>query len=385
MFTLIENGEVYAPQPLGERSVLIALNQVVHVGNVDRRPIESTGLALNVIDADGCYVVPGLMDPHEHLLGGSGETGFASQTPEIAAGEIVSAGITSVVGCLGADTTTKTLPGLLAKVKALKEEGLNAYMWTGGYEVPTPSITDKAPNDLMFIDEVIGVGEIAIADERSSDPEPADLAKLMHETHVSGTLSKKSGLTHVHVGKKDERLALLREMITHNSVSAEWLYVTHITRSKELMKEAIELTNDGAWVDMDTVDENLADCLAYYIEEGGRTDRLTFSTDSSIKSPRHLIDQLRACFEEKVAPLETLLGLVTANTAKALKQPQKGGIEVGKVADVLIVEKQGFSLRDVICQGKVLLKNGHLAFQEKFLEESDRTIELHGRLTTASH
>jgi beta-aspartyl-dipeptidase (metallo-type) len=347
---------------------------------VDRRAVERTGLELKVLDARGCYVVPGFMDPHEHLLGGSGEEGFASQTPEIAAGEIISAGITSVVGCLGADTTTKTLPGLLAKVKALKEEGLNAYMWTGGYEIPTPAITDKAPNDLMFIDEVIGVGEIAVADERSSDPNAEELAKLMHETYVAGTLSKKSGRTHVHIGNKEERLKLLRDVVKTNGVRAEWLYVTHITRSEELMKEAIDLAKDGAWVDMDTVDENLPGCLRYYLDNLGWPEKLTFSTDASITSPTNLIGQIRACLDERVLPLETLLTFVTSNTAEALKQPQKGGIEVGKIADILIVEKQGFKLRDVICQGRILYKDGRLAFREQFLEESNRKITFEGRL-----
>ncbi|MFL6373492.1 MAG: amidohydrolase family protein [Pyrinomonadaceae bacterium] len=383
MFTLIENGEVYGPDRLGRQSVLIALDRIVHVGDIDRRQVEATGLEVKILDAGGCYVVPGFMDPHEHLLGGSGEEGFASQTPEITAGEIISAGITSVVGCLGADTTTKTLPGLLAKVKALKEEGLNAFMWTGGYEVPTPAITDKAPNDLMFIDEVIGIGEIAVADERSSDPNPSELAKLMHETYVAGTLSKKSGLTHIHIGKKEERLALLRDVVKKNGVRPDWLYVTHITRSEELMKEAIELAKDGAWVDMDTVDRNLPGCLANYLENTGWPDKLTISTDASKTSPHNMLDQIRACYDERVAPLETLLRFVTANTAEALKLPQKGGIAVGKVADILIVEQQGFVLRDVICQGRILYKDGRLTFREQFLEGSNRKVTLTGNSARA--
>ena len=62
---------------------------------------------------------------------------FATQTPEIHLTEIVRAGITTVVGTLGVDNTMKTMAGLLAKVKALKEEGLSAYLWSGGYSVPS--------------------------------------------------------------------------------------------------------------------------------------------------------------------------------------------------------------------------------------------------------
>ena len=115
-------------------------------------------------------IAPGLVDPHEHLLGGSGEEGFSSQTPEIFLREIATAGVTTVVGCLGVDTTTKTMPGLLARAKALSEEGLTAFIWSGGCNVPPTTITGSLRDDLIFIDEVIGAGEVAISDNRATEP-----------------------------------------------------------------------------------------------------------------------------------------------------------------------------------------------------------------------
>src|SRR3982751_3539771 len=165
MITLIENAEVYVPEPSGRQSVLVIDETIQKVGDIEAHALERLGLPFEVVDASGCLLTPGFVDGHQHLLGGSGEEGFSSQTPEIAASEIVSAGITTVVGCLGADTKMKTLAGLLAKVKGLKEEGLNAHMWSGGYNVPPTCITDSIGSDLMFIDEVIGAGEIAIADD----------------------------------------------------------------------------------------------------------------------------------------------------------------------------------------------------------------------------
>ena len=141
MFTLIEQGEVYAPEPLGKTSVLLSGGTILKIGEINASTVEQLGLPLDVIDASGCVVTPGLIDPHQHLLGGSGEEGFSTQTPEISASEIVSAGITTVVGCLGVDTTMKTMAGLLARAKALKEEGLSAFIWSGGYNVPPTTIT----------------------------------------------------------------------------------------------------------------------------------------------------------------------------------------------------------------------------------------------------
>ncbi|HKG23642.1 MAG TPA: beta-aspartyl-peptidase, partial [Blastocatellia bacterium] len=107
MITLVESGEVYAPEPLGRRDVLIVNDRIVMIGEVDRRGLKALGHEHKVIDAIGCVVTPGFIDPHEHLLGGSGEDGFSTQTPEINLGEIVTAGITTVVGALGVDTTMK--------------------------------------------------------------------------------------------------------------------------------------------------------------------------------------------------------------------------------------------------------------------------------------
>ena len=377
-FTLIQNGEVFAPEPLGRPDVLMCLNNILKVGDVDQKHLAAAGFEVEVIDAEGCLVTPGFIDPHEHLLGGSGEEGFSTQTPEIAASEIVSAGITTVVGCLGVDTTMKTMAGLLAKCKGLKEEGLNSFVWTGGYRTPPQTVTDSISGDIMFVDEVIGVGEMAIADERSSEPTPQELARIASEAANAGKLSNKAGRIHFHVGSKENRLELLFNLVKDFNVLAEWFYPTHINRSEELIKEAIELAKQGAFVDIDVVDEDLKKQLDVYFRNGGPADKLTISSDASKTSPRNLYDQIGKCFLEKQYPLERLLPVVTSNTAAALKLPMKGAVKQGNFADVLVIDAVSFELQHVFSKGKWLIKNGRLNFKEAFLEDSNRTIRLVG-------
>ncbi len=378
MFTLIENGEIYSPTYRGKQSLLICGDKIIKIGDIDRRALQSAGLEAEVIDASGCVVTPGLIDPHEHLLGGSGESGFASQTPEISASEIAGAGITTVVSCLGADTTTKTLPGLLAKVKGLREEGISACMWTGGYGVPPNSITETIGSDIMFIDEVMGVGEIAISDRRSSEPTAHEIARIANESYVAAKLSSKSGLLHIHVGKEDTRLKTIREVLSDHNVSPKSFYVTHISRSEKLMLEAIDLAKDGCFVDIDTVDENLAECLQFYLDNSGWEEQLTVSSDASITSPLNLMTQVRECVLKHGFPLATMLQFVTSNTASALKLKDKGRLSEGMAADVLVMSKETLELREVISGGRRLVQDGRQSFTEKFLDESNRKVVLQG-------
>jgi len=381
MLTLIENGSVYDPEPCGQLSVLLIGDRIARTGRVERSKIEAAGLDLEVIDASNCYVVPGFIDPHEHLLGGSGEQGFSTQTPEIYPSEIIGGGITTVVGCLGVDTTTKTMPGLLAKAKALREEGLTAFIWSGGYNVPPTTLTGSLRSDLIFIDEVIGAGEIAISDHRSTQPMVPELARIVSDAHVGGILGKKAGVTHFHVGDGKERLQPLRELTESYEIDSGWLYPTHVERNRELMREAAALTKLGAFVDVDVVEEDLPDQLRFFIADAGDPSRLTVSTDASFSAPSLLHAQISSCVIDHQFPLEFVLPFVTSNTALALGLERKGRIAPGWDADIVILQRETLEIRHVIAGGRQMLKNGELIFKEQFLTSSNRRISLHGSKT----
>jgi beta-aspartyl-dipeptidase (metallo-type) len=379
LLTLIKNGEIYAPEPKGRADLLLVGGRIARIGEVDERALEASGLETITIDATACLVTPGFIDPHEHLAGGSGEQGFATQTPEIFLGELVSAGITTVVGCLGVDTTTKTMPALLARAKALEEEGLTAFIYTGGYSVPPATLTGSIRNDLLFIDEVIGAGEIAISDLRAAEPDVRELARIVSDAYVGGMLSKKAGLTHFHVGEGERRLEPLRRLLDEYEVEPAWLYPTHVERSEALMEEALDLTRRGVCIDIDTVAEDLAKWLRFYFDRGGDASRLTVSSDASISSPRTLYEQIRDCVVNHRFALEQVLPLVTSNTARVLKLDGKGSLAAGKDADVLVLRKSSLELKEVIAGGRRLVSDGAVTVAGRFLEDSNRRISLAGR------
>lgn len=379
MFILIENGDLYGPEPQGRKSVLIVDERIVKIGEVDRRALDALGVEHQVIDASGCIVAPGLLDPHIHLLGGSGEGSLALQTPMLFIHEIVAGGITSVIGTLGVDTTMRTLPGLLARVKALGEEGLESWMWTGGYNVPPTTIMGSIRDDLMFVDEIVGAGEVAISDERSLNPSPQQLSALVRDTHIGGLLSGKSGVTHFHVGEEDSRLQPLRDIIEHHRVKAEWLYPTHVQRTEKLLDEAIELAHAGAHVDFDTVEQDLARWFRYYVDHGGPLDRISISSDADSGHTLIYFEQFRSLVLRGGYPLERVLPLVTLNPARAVKlDKRKGTLEAGKDADVVVLKRDTLDVVEVVARGNRLVVDGRVTAREKFLQESYRTIRLEG-------
>jgi beta-aspartyl-dipeptidase (metallo-type) len=380
LLTLIENGEIYTPEPRGRQPVLLLDDKICKIGEVDARAAAfALGIELEVIDASGCIVIPGFIDPHEHLIGGSGEEGFASRTPEIQLSEIVRWGITTVIGCLGVDATTRPPINLLARVKGLREEGLTASMYTGHYDLPPATITGSVRNDLMVIEEVIGVGEIAISDHRSPQPTTGELLRVVIDAHVGGMLSRKAGITHFHTGDSPRRLKPLFDLLEeYPEVEPGFLYPSHVNRSPEQQDEAIELARRGAFVDIDSAEEDAAKWVRRYFDQGGDPGRLTLSSDADSSSPRRLYEMFRDAVREHRIPLEQALPLVTANTATVLKLAGKGRLEPGKDADVLVLRRGSLDIIEVIARGRRMVREGDFAVKEKVEETSNRELHLVG-------
>ena len=360
VLTLIENADLYTPDPAGRGSILAAGGSIVRVGSVDRTAVEALGLPLEVINADGSIVTPGFIDPHQHSIGGAGEEGFATRTTEITLDELVQAGVTTAVGLLGTDTTSRHLTSLLAKIRQLEAGGITAYMYTGGFPVPTPTITGSVTDDIVLIDKVIGAGEIAISDVRSSQPTVSELARLVAEAANGGRISGQAGVTHFHTGPGRGLLGPLHQLLDDHDIEPSCLYATHINRSPELMDDAIALARRGAFVDIDTVDQDLPQQLTYYVDHGGDLRQLTASSDAQTAGATvaMLYESFVACARDGHVPLADILQLFTRNPATALKLERKGRIAEGADADLLIIAPDTLVLCHVIARGRILLREG---------------------------
>ncbi|HHQ4893415.1 TPA: beta-aspartyl-peptidase [Aeromonas veronii] len=372
MLTLIEGAEIFSPTHLGQQDLLVADGRIAWMGKGLTVP---ANWPLYRVDGRGRYLVPGLVDPLAHITGGGGEGGFAFRTPELAASEALKAGVTTLVAALGTDSLTRTPAQVLGKVREFRAAGVSAFMYTGSYHLPVKTLTGTVESDIILIPEVLGVGEVAISDHRSSAPTHHELARLASEARVAGLLAGKSGVSFFHIGDGKGALAPLRALRDETDIPLHQLYPTHCNRNPWLFAEAIEWGKAGGWVDLTTSSfpdlledgERLAaDAFLELLAANVPADRITFSSDANASLPRfdgegRLIEmrcgQIASLWQQCVratrlgVSLETALTVVTSNPAQALGLGSKGRIGVGQDADLLLVHDRTFAIERVMSGG----------------------------------
>ncbi|MGA2081620.1 MAG: beta-aspartyl-peptidase [Holophaga sp.] len=376
MIKIIRHGTVHAPEPLGERDILVVDGRIGAVGEgfQARLPDE---VPVEILEARGKYVFPGLVDGHVHLAGGGGEGGFRTRTPEIVFSSLVRAGITTVIGCLGTDGVARSLEALYAKAKGLNEEGLTAYILTGSYRVPIATLTGDPMRDLMLIDLVVGAGEIALGDHRSAQPTLEDVRRLAAAVRVGGLLSGKAGVVNVHLGDGEGALAMLEAIVANTELPYSQFLPTHVNRNEKLFGQAMEYALRGGRIDLTAGPPEEAGplracrALKRCLEHGVPADRITFTTDGQGSMPvfndrkefvRLSVGQVSALFQEvrdavrkEGVDLETALRVVTRNPAEIYGLAGKGRIRPQADADLILVDPETFTVDTVIARGRTLM------------------------------
>ena len=172
---LVKNAHVYAPEDLGRNDILLVNDKIAALAPDITLPACLEPALL--LDAEGRAAVPGFIDAHVHITGGGGEAGFHTQVPPLPLSVPLSGGVTTLGGLLGTDGVTRHVDNVLAKACSLEEEGLSTFIMTGGYPLPSPTITGSVTRDFACVSKVRG-GKIAIADHRVAPVSAAQLAAL---------------------------------------------------------------------------------------------------------------------------------------------------------------------------------------------------------------
>ncbi len=384
---LVHDVETYAPDPAGRTDLLLAGTRIERIASGLALP---EGLA-ETIPGDGLVAVPGLVDAHVHIAGGGGEGGFATRTPELALGDAIRGGVTTVVGCLGTDGVARGLPALLARAFALEEEGLSTFILTGSYGVPPVTLTGSVERDLMLVEKVVGVGEVAISDHRSSQPTFEELARITADARRGGILSGKAGVVNVHLGGGPSGLALLRRLVEETEIPATQFLPTHLNRNASLFEEATAWALRGGWADLTTSNVPAffaagsvkpSRGLARMLEAGVDPSRITFTSDGQGSLPDYddegrllglhvgrvasLLEEVRDAVLADGVPLPVALGVATRNPARALGLRRKGVLAEGGDADVVLLRRDDLSVHTVVARGRVLMKEGRVLAKGTF-------------------
>ncbi|MDP4534880.1 beta-aspartyl-peptidase [Alkalimonas collagenimarina] len=386
---LFKGAEVMAPESLGKQDVLIAGGKILAIA--EQLDAGNSTFPITQVDASDYYLVPGFVDSLVHFIGGGGEAGFASRTPEMQLTDATLGGVTTAIGVLGTDATTRTLTNLLAKAHALEEEGISTWCHTGSYEIPCRTLTDNITDDLILIDKFIGVGEIAISDHRSSQPTISEIRKVAAAARVGGILSGKSGIVSVHMGAGDSILQPILDAVTDSELELTQFYPTHMNRNQQVFDAALAYAKQGGYIDFttSTTEYDLAhgevaaaQALAISLEHGIPAMQLTMSSDGNASLPiydqkgqmlglevgqvRTLYQSARQAVQDYKVSLADAICSITAAPAAILGLAHKGRIAVGMDADLVLLRRDDLQIEQVYAKGVQMVAAGKAVIKGTF-------------------
>ena len=384
--TILRCGQVLAPDALGARDLVIAGERIVAVAGP---AVEITGLEVEVFDLRGLTVAPGLIDNHVHILGGGGGLGFASRAPELLTSQLTRAGITAVIGMLGFDATSKDMRALVAKTKAFRQDGISAYALTGAtLEHPVPTLTGRIRDDIAFVEEIIGVGEISVSElgyaYDSNGPGAQYIAEAATAGLLAGRLASKRGYLCLQVPPYHGAcLKPVIAMLDRTGLPIAQLLPSHVNQTDAYMEDATLWAKRGGCIDVGanySPENNFsqatppAKAITRLLEAGVPLAQILLSSDGNGAPPKEEqregqpavanympVSALPAMWrrlivEEGLVPSDALR-VVTSNVADATGLARKGRIAPGLDADLVAFDAD-WQIHTVLARGRVMVANG---------------------------
>lgn len=260
------------------------------------------------------------------------------------------------------------------KVKAIREKGLSAWMYTGAYQVPTPTITGEVGTDLALIDEIIGTGEIAISDHRSSVPTTQELIRLAEHTRVGAMLGGKGGMINFHMGDAKDPFKPIHEIVRNSELSYKQFLPTHCNRNDYIFKDSLQYGREG-YIDLTAssypyfpdIEVKPSKAIKQLIDSGVPIEHISMTSDANgslplfdekgdlvrieIGLPKSLLNETIEAITEEGLPPDLAFMPVTANPSRILGLKNKGELKQGYDADIVLFDAN-WKINSVIARGK---------------------------------
>jgi adenine deaminase len=305
-----------------------------------------------VIDADGAYLVPGLLDAHMHV-----ESGMVTVTEFVRA--VARRGTTGMFIDPHEIANVFGLKGVKLMVDEATEQPIHVWVQmpscvpsAPGFEIPGSSITPEDVAEAMSWDGIIGLGEmmnfpgVVASDEKMH----AEMAHTRQASKVIGGhyASPDLGLPfHAYAasGAEDDHEGTRKE--------------DAIARVRQGMKVMMRL--GSAWHDV-------ASQVRAVIEDGLDPRNFILCTDDShsqtLVEDGHMDRVVRHAIEQGLDPV-VAIQMATLNTAEHFGlSRQMGMIAPGRYADVLLVRNLSeFQAQKVIAKGQKIAEDGQMLIE----------------------
>ncbi|WP_062108094.1 adenine deaminase [Bacillus niameyensis] len=345
---VIKNGtlvNVFTGELMEHIDIAVSEGRVAYVGAADHTIGEKT----KVIDANGQYMVPGLLDGHMHV-----ESTMLSVT------EFAKAGLAKGTTAIFMDPHEIANVFGTEGVRYMHEEGQQLPLkvfttfpscvpaTTNGFEDGGAVLSVEDIREGLKWDNVAGLGEVMnFPGVVYGDP-------LMHG-EIAETIKANKTVTG-HFPAEDSQML---QAYLASGVSSDHETVTREQGLEKLRLGMHLMIREGsAWHDVKEV-------IKVVTEDKVNTDNISLVTDDvypqTLVEQGHLNHVVRRAIEEGVDPV-TAIQMATINVARYFKMDQDlGAIAPGKIADILLMDDLRTMVpSSVVADGEIIFDNGQL-------------------------